>query len=353
MRSHAYGLKSGANDRSKKWCEDLKKNEQAIPPDPRFLDDEVFQLRLKRLPNRSEAKVFHFLQDFVCPSAEQLSIANRNDPELASDYERLVDAINEGWGDGFTLYKDLRKPQPDYCVGFEEKEFSEEQQEKIMQVTGDGHRFAPTRTMIFPFLACEAKSKQSIEDAKRQNAHTLTLATMAVVELFRGAGLEDSIHREILGFSIAYDSQSAEVRCHYPAISREKTHIYFDSVFDISFKHSIDRWALYRFVKNVYELWAPQHFHRISDALDRLNPSWTISSATTHSVRSRYNSTPTVDESAHDMQQLGINSVAPSEAVGQSPQAATDASERPDAQSTASTERQRRPTQRRRGRKNG
>ncbi|KAM0267466.1 hypothetical protein ACHAQH_010108, partial [Verticillium albo-atrum] len=60
--------------------------------------------------------------------------------------------------------------------------------------------------MYFPFLTCEVKcGAAALDVADRQNAHSMTLAVRAVVELFRLMKREDEVDRQILGFSISHD----------------------------------------------------------------------------------------------------------------------------------------------------
>ncbi|KAK0713174.1 hypothetical protein B0T26DRAFT_781495 [Lasiosphaeria miniovina] len=60
--------------------------------------------------------------------------------------------------------------------------------------------------MLFLFLLNEVKcGVQALDIAGRQNAHSMTLAARAIVELFRPVKREKELHRELLTFSISYD----------------------------------------------------------------------------------------------------------------------------------------------------
>ena len=67
--------------------------------------------------------------------------------------------------------------------------------------------------MYFPFLTCEVKcGAAALDIADRQNAHSMTLSVRAIVELFRPAGRETELHREILAFSISHTYLSENLR---------------------------------------------------------------------------------------------------------------------------------------------
>ncbi|KUI58187.1 hypothetical protein VP1G_05465 [Cytospora mali] len=114
----------------------------------------------------------------------------------------------------------------------------------------DESYFAATWYMYFPFLTCEVKCG-ALDIADRQNAHSATLAVRAVVELFRLVKREKEINREILAFSVSHDCSNIRIYGHYPLEGKEK-------------------WTAYRFTRNVYDNWMPDHFKRICSAIESL-----------------------------------------------------------------------------------
>ncbi|KAK4142105.1 uncharacterized protein C8A04DRAFT_30219 [Dichotomopilus funicola] len=78
----------------------------------------------------------------------------------------------------------------------------------------------------------------SLQVADCQNAHSMTLAVRAVVELFRAVKREDEIHRQILAISISHDNQCVRIYGHYPVIDGENTKYYRYPI------HSLDLIAL-------------------------------------------------------------------------------------------------------------
>jgi len=131
-----------------------------------------------------------------------------------------------------------------------------------------------TWQMYFPFLTCEVKcGAAALDVADRQNAHSMTLAVRGVVGLFRLAKREDELHREILAFSISHDHRTVRIYGHYPVIDGNKTTFYRHPIKTFDFtSEDCDKWASYRFTKNVYDIWMPTHLKRICSVIDELPP---------------------------------------------------------------------------------
>jgi len=128
--------------------------------------------------------------------------------------------------------------------------------------------------MHFPFLASEVKcGSGGLEVVDRQNAHSMTLAVRAVVNLFREVKRCNEINKEILAFSVSHDSQSVRLYGHYPVINGEKVsyhrHI-IDNNYDLTVSEGEKRWTAYKFITNVYKLWVPKHLARLHSAIDAL-----------------------------------------------------------------------------------
>jgi hypothetical protein len=100
----------------------------------------------------------------------------------------------------------------------------------------------------------------------------MTIAVRAVVELFRLVKREKELHREILAFSISHDNGSVRIYGHYPVIEGDKTSFYRHPIrmFNFTEQDGKDKWAAYKFTKNVYDVWMPQHLKRICSAIDEI-----------------------------------------------------------------------------------
>lgn len=127
--------------------------------------------------------------------------------------------------------------------------------------------------MYFPFFTCEAKcGAAALDVADRQNAHNMTVAVRAFVELFQSVKREKELDREILAFSISHDHRSVRIYGHYLVIEGTKTTFYRHSIHEFSFTalNGKEKWTAYKFTKNVYDIWMPSLHKRICSAIDDL-----------------------------------------------------------------------------------
>ncbi|RMZ91970.1 hypothetical protein DV736_g777, partial [Chaetothyriales sp. CBS 134916] len=112
----------------------------------------------------------------------------------------------------------------------------------------------------------------ALDMADRQNAHSMTLAVRAVVELFRLVKREKELDREILAFSISHDHESVRIYGHYPVIKEKKTTFYRYLIrkFNFTELEGKDKWTAYKFTKSIYWIWMPSHFKRLCSVIDAL-----------------------------------------------------------------------------------
>ncbi|EXJ79029.1 hypothetical protein A1O3_08530 [Capronia epimyces CBS 606.96] len=260
----------GISDASKITCQNLLETQQSVPGDTMFHDD-LFEETCEAIRNRNEARVIRDISLLVVPSTESLAI--RGDKHLRC----LIESVNEGWNNSIPLTG--TRPQPDYAVGFRREAFTEEQLAKLQPFVGDLYDqsfFMATYYLYFPFLTCEVKcGAAALDVADRQNAHSMTLAVRAVVELFRLVQREKELDREILAFSISHDHQSVRIYGHYPVIEATKTTFYRHPIRNFSFteREGKDKWTAYSFTKNIYRTWMPTHFKRLCSVIDALPPN--------------------------------------------------------------------------------
>ena len=257
-------------DKSKQTCRDLL---CSISPSPKgsIFDDSVFEKACKNLQNKNEARVIQDLSRLLVPSAETLALYNTN-KQLAT----LTESVNEGWNNSIPITG--TRPQPDYSVGFRRNAFTDDQLEKLSPfigdfITGDLSFFMATYYMYFPFLACEVKcGAAALDVADRQNAHSMTMAARAIVELFRLVKRENEVHRQILSFSVSHDHRLVRIYGYYPVIDGKDTKYYRHPIREFSFTEldGKEKWTAYQFTKNVYNTWMPDHFKRICLAIDQL-----------------------------------------------------------------------------------
>ncbi|GAP91804.1 putative unnamed protein product [Rosellinia necatrix] len=257
----------GILDTSKRLVQDLLSGEQSVPNETLF-DDDIFENVCRNLADRNEARIIRDISRLIVPSAESLALR-------AKDLRHLTESVDEGWNNSAPLTG--TRPQPDYSVGFRREAFTEDQLTKLSPfigdfIAGDQSLFMATYYMYFPFLTCEVEYGVGLDVADRQNAHSMTLAVRAIVELFRSVKREGEVHRRILSFSISHDHKAVRIYGHYPVIDGEDTKYYRHPIHDFSFKalDGREKWTAYRFTKNVYDIWMPTHFKMICSAIDQL-----------------------------------------------------------------------------------
>ncbi|KJZ69510.1 hypothetical protein HIM_11107 [Hirsutella minnesotensis 3608] len=78
--------------------------------------------------------------------------------------------------------------------------------------------------------------------------------------------------REAFTVNQRYDHRLVRIYGHYPVIQGKDIKYYRQPVrtFDFTELDGKDKWTAYRFTKNVYDIWMPQHFKRICSAIDQL-----------------------------------------------------------------------------------
>lgn len=104
--------------------------------------------------------------------------------------------------------------------------------------------------MYFPFLTCEVKcGATALDIADRQNAHSMTLAVRAIVELFNLVKRGKEVDREILAFLISHDHRIVRIYGHYALIYGNKTTFYRHPIrtFDFTALDGKEKWTAYKF----------------------------------------------------------------------------------------------------------
>ncbi|KUI70855.1 hypothetical protein VM1G_05984 [Cytospora mali] len=256
---------AGISQEGKRKCMALLSGEQAPPAQSLFSDD-LFQSTCRKIQDKNETRVLRDISLLLVPSAETLETYG------AKNLKCLTESTNEGWNNSIPITS--TRPQPDYSVGFRSEAFTAEQLKLLGPFVGtpwDKSYFAATWYMYFPFLTCEVNCG-ALDIADRQNAHSATLAVRAVVELFRLVKREKEIDREILAFSVSHDCNNIRIYGHYPVIDGKDTKYYRYRIrtFDFTELEGKEKWTAYRFTRNVYDNWMPDHFKRICSAIENL-----------------------------------------------------------------------------------
>ncbi|KAK0609357.1 hypothetical protein B0T17DRAFT_546873 [Bombardia bombarda] len=258
MANELWGLASA----SQALCWSLLKP-RPVPSDILFRD-EILEMTRQGIHNMNEARLIKDISRLIIP------------PVGMKYFNIITESVNEGWDGSIPLFGPC--PQPDFSVGFKRGAFNRSQLARLSPFHGDfmgrnQSHFMATRYMYFPFLTCEVKcGANALDIADRQNAHSMTLAVRGVVELFRAAKRQEEIDREILAFSVSHDPTSVRIYGHYPVMIGANTRYFRHLIheFDFTENEGQDKWTAYRFTKNVYNTWMPNHFKKICYALEAL-----------------------------------------------------------------------------------
>ncbi|KAI4089037.1 MAG: hypothetical protein L6R37_008105 [Teloschistes peruensis] len=265
--SYMYKSDLGITKGSKDLYSRLLGLEQAVPMDSLFRDD-LFEKTCRKIEDRNEARVIQDIARLIVPSVETLATYG------ATQLDRLIEGVNEGWTASIPV--EGPRPQPDYSVGFRRAAFTKEQLKKLDPLIGsvwDTSFYAATYRMYFPFFTCEVKcGAAALDIADRQNAHSMTVAVRALVELFRSVKREKELDREILAFSVSHDHRSVRIYGHYSVIEGDKTTFYRNPIrtFDFTEQDGREKWTTLKFVKNVYDYHSPKLHEMICSAIDDL-----------------------------------------------------------------------------------
>ena len=262
-------LRAAGTDKA--LCQELLKNEQPVPKDSLFNDD-LFESTCEDIANRNEARVIQDIGRLIVPAPEELF--RRGVHHL----KHLIETVNESWIKSIPLVLGPR-PQPDFAVGLKRSNFTSDQLKKLQPSIGSWQttsRLVATDEMYFPFLTAEVKcGNEGLNIADRQNAHSAAVAANAVVELYRLVLRQDELKQKILTFSVSHDHQTVKIYGYYAIINANETSFYRHLLrhFSIIDQDGKDRWAAYKFTRNVYDKFYPIHHERICSAVDQLpNP---------------------------------------------------------------------------------
>lgn len=267
--SFMYDFEEGVTAQSEKLCQKLLEAPQTPPKHTLFSDDKIFNKTCERIRDENETKVVRDIAQLIVPSAE-----------ILADYgvkhlEVLRETTNAGWINSIPFSGP--RPQPDFGLGFKREAFNKEQLQKLQPFIGneieDCSYIAATYNMYLPFLTSEVSGASALDITDRQNAHSQTVALRGLIELFRLVGRENELHREINGFSISHSGEEVKIWGHYAVINQRDFTFYQHPIAHFCIPKTVqgdNRWVAYTFVRNVYDLWLPEHFKRICSAIDML-----------------------------------------------------------------------------------
>ena len=262
----------GITPESKTLCQKLLTAPQVRSENTLFSDDKLFHDLCKIVNGQNEATVKCYIRPELVPSPKIRTIRG------AEHLRILNETIDASWINAEKCCN--RRPQPDYSIGIDREAFSTEHMKKLLPFIGsrldEESQFTATFDTCFPFLTTEVKcGAAALDVADRQNAVSQTVALRALDTLFRLVGRQQELHRKVLGFSISHDNGLVRIYGHYPFIDGEKTTCHRCLISEFGILPTVEgdqRWKTPRFVQNVQDLWATEHFEMICSAVDMLPP---------------------------------------------------------------------------------
>jgi len=163
--------------------------------------DDAFLSACRNLHDKNEARIIQDVGQLLIPSSETLMALDIKDLCV------LIKSVNEGWNNSIPIT--TTHSQPDFSVGFERSMFSDDQLSKLQPLLSDPlylSYFRATYYMYFSVLMCKVKcGATGLNIADQQNAHSMTLTVRGIVELFKLVKKKNTLHRELLTFSISHD----------------------------------------------------------------------------------------------------------------------------------------------------
>ncbi|KAL9125007.1 MAG: hypothetical protein Q9217_005730, partial [Psora testacea] len=260
---------------ARELCQTLLKATYEIPKNSLF-EGNLFWEVINGVRNEGEGRVVRDLQPNVVPSAEILSFRG------LSKVNYLKETVKIPWNNAVSFAGPI--PCPDFTVGLLPSAFTEPEIDKLHNrhnTSDTPSRF--TGNLYFPLFTCEAKcGANGLNESDRQNARSAATAINAILQLYQqgertrrepgAASRMNSLHREILFFSISHDHTFVKIFGHYPLIKEDKTYFYRHLIesFDLTARHGENRWTAYNFVRKLYDHFAPIHLKRIQDAIPYL-----------------------------------------------------------------------------------
>lgn len=252
----------------KAFCQELLNKEQLVLKDSLF-NENLFESTCEDIANWNETRVIQNIDQLIVSASEDLAQCG------ATHLKHLIENVNEDWIKFIFLVKDSHS-QPDFFMDLKLTAFTADQLKKLNSYIDDWQttsHLVHTDKMYFLFLISEMKcSNEALNIADQQNTHSTSVAVNTVVKLYWAIFLQDELHQEILVFSVSHDHWTVRIYSHYALINRNETFFYCHSIwnFNITDQDSKDEWTVYKFTRNIYNIFVSIHLKRIHIAVDQL-----------------------------------------------------------------------------------
>ncbi|KAI4141274.1 MAG: hypothetical protein LQ340_007682, partial [Diploschistes diacapsis] len=244
---------------------------------------------VQRAQDRNEARVARDILPLIVPSAELLCIRENmadsdSDPQnitqvaneedatgLKDNLKVIIEEVNAEWVKSGVIYGP--RPQPDFAAGLQPSAFTRDEIQQLKRNHTDRCPSYMTENMYFPFLVCEVKSSGGVlVEAERETMHSASIATRAIVELYRKVSREQELYGRILVISISLDHSMVTLYGHYAHMADQNLLFFRHHIdtFQYTRPNGGDRWKAYNFTRRVYAYFVRIHLERIRSALSSL-----------------------------------------------------------------------------------
>ena len=100
--------------------------------------------------------------------------------------------------------------------------FTTEEKEKLkMHYTSHCPNRSP-ESIYYSFLMCEVKCSDELKEAERQAMHSASIATNAIIQLYKKVSQAQELNRKLLMVSIAHDNSRVMVFGHFARITNDR-----------------------------------------------------------------------------------------------------------------------------------
>lgn len=261
-------------EESKKFCEGLLRGQHRPTLFPCYPASKLDHV-LERVHELNEARLQRDIMPWIVPSAENLHFSG------AIDRDYIGEEVDTEWSRCETM--GASKPKPDFAAGLKRSAFSTEENVKLQNYCTVQRPYLFTRYLAFPFLMCEAKTGMvGLDQADTQNVHSASIATRAILSLYISTfGRAHENTRDLFGrvlvFSVSHNNRVVNLYGHYAVpdgTEGQDSFRYFRhdiAMFSLTLYEGKERFKAYAFIKNLYDRFAPQHFSRISKAVQAMS----------------------------------------------------------------------------------
>ncbi|RAK99962.1 uncharacterized protein BO80DRAFT_314416, partial [Aspergillus ibericus CBS 121593] len=238
------------------FCELLFQRPSQIPENT-LMDGDTMDAFHNSLRNQSARRLLIDLHPLLFPGADAQVIRGRRN--LAS----VIDGYDDLWAKSHTFIYETQ-PCPSHTRGLRPSLFTEAQRRKLGIEPDKLSFYAATEEIYFPYLVGLVTGDFAVPDiADEEATHCMSIALRGLVHLARMAGCAESLHRQILGFSLSHDLDTVSIYGYYPIIEGTKTTYCRRLIRQFDIWTDKSKWDSYSFVYNVDEVFLPRHIRRV------------------------------------------------------------------------------------------